>query len=200
MWKIFKDTPIEGEFYVDGEIYLRALGLFPNTGCTVLNLSIGGTEQSQTEALLFRRLRNRDIIVLAAMSNEYRERNPVEFPAAYPGVLAVGAISPDLRRASFSNTGPHIWLVAPGEDILSTVPMKASAYRTETGYASWDGTSMATPHVSGAVALYRAKNPGTTFDQVANALKRSAKRLPEMKKKKFTATLGHGVVYLPTLL
>jgi subtilisin family serine protease len=200
VWKIFGDTPTNGDFYVDGEMYLRALGLVPNTGCTVVNLSIGGTEKSQTEAHLFGRLRDRAIITIAAMGNEYEEGNPVEFPGAYEGVLAVGAISSDMRRASFSNTGKHIWVVAPGQGILSTVPMKASRYRTETKYASWDGTSMAAPHVSGAVALHRAKNPNTTFVQVANALKRSAKPLPEMKKKKFTTELGHGVVYLPALL
>jgi len=149
---------------------------------------------------LFRRLRDRNIVVVAAMGNEYEEGNPTGFPAAYQDVIAVGAISSELRRASFSNTGRHIWVVAPGVDILSTVPMKKSSYREETKYASWNGTSMATPHVTGAVALYRAKKPRATFDQVANALKRTAKKLPQMRRKSFTPELGHGLVYLPSLL
>jgi Subtilase family len=200
VWKIFDDKPTDGEFYVNGELYLRALGLLPDNGCTVVNLSIGGTQQSRTEALLFKRLRQRNIVPIAAMGNEHEEGNPMEFPGAYPDVLAVGAITSELRRASFSNTGRHIWVVAPGQGILSTVPVKASPFRPETGYASWSGTSMATPHVAGAVALYRAKNPDATFDQVANALKRSAKTLAQMKKREFTTELGHGLIYLPKLL
>jgi hypothetical protein len=200
VWKIFDDQPTQGDFYVNGELYLRALGLLPDSGCTVVNLSIGGTQQSQVEALLFRRLRARNIVVVAAMGNEYEEGNPIEFPAAYADVLAVGAISSELRRASFSNTGKHIWVVAPGQGILSTVPMKKSPYRGETGYAPWNGTSMATPHVAGAAALYRAKNASATFDQVANALKRTAKALPQMRNRKFTSEHGHGLVYLPSLL
>jgi Subtilase family len=200
VWKIFDDEPTAGDFYVNGELYLRALGLLPDTGCAVVNLSIGGTQQSRTETLLFQRLRERNIIAVAAMGNEYEEGNPKEFPAAYPDVLAVGAISSELRRASFSNTGKHIWVVGPGQGVVSTVPMKASPFRNETRYASWSGTSMATPHVAGAVALYCAKNPNATFDQVANALKRAAKTLAQMKNKKFTAELGHGLVYLPKFL
>jgi subtilisin family serine protease len=200
VWKIFDDRPTQGDFYVNGELYLRALGLVPDSGCTAVNLSIGGTQQSQAEALLFRRLHDRNIVTFGAMGNEYDQNDPIEFPAAYAGVLAVGAISSELRRAPFSNTGRHIWVVAPGQGILSTVPMKKSRYREETKYASWNGTSMATPHVTGAVALYRAKKPRTTFDQVATALKRTAKKLPAMKRKSFTPELGYGLVYLPSLL
>src|SRR6185503_997865 len=139
MWKIFDDTPVHGDFYVNGENYLRALALLVDEGCRVVNLSIGGTQQSQAEALLFRRLRQRNILPVAAMGNEFDEGNPVEFPAAYPGVIAVGAISSELRRASFSNTGAHIWLSAPGHTILSTVPMLPSPYRDEVRYAQWNG-------------------------------------------------------------
>src|SRR6185436_17998477 len=94
--------------------------------------------------------------------------NPIEFPGAYPGVIAVGAIGKTRRRASFSNTGAHISLVGPGIGIVSTLPMKASAARgaDETRYASWDGTSMATPHVTAVAALVVAANPTFTPAQV----------------------------------
>lgn len=200
VWKIFNDEPEYGDFYVNGELYLRALGLLPDAGCTIVNLSIGGTEKSRTEAILFRRLRDRNIIPIAAMGNEFEEGNPTEYPAAYPGVIAVGAISERLRRASFSNTGGHIWVVAPGHTIVSTVPLLASPYRAEKEYATWSGTSMATPHVAGAVALYRAKNPRATADQVERRLKQTAKKLAQMSGRNFTSALGHGLVYLPTLL
>jgi subtilisin family serine protease len=59
---------------------------------------------------------------------------------------------------------------------------------------------MATPHVAGAVALYRAKNPRATADQVERRLKQTAKKLAQMSGRNFTSALGHGLVYLPTLL
>jgi hypothetical protein len=200
VWKIFDDQPENGDFYVNGELYLRALGLLPDAGSTIVNLSIGGTGKSRTEQILFRRLRDRNIIPIAAMGNEYEQGNPTEYPAAYPGVIGVGAVSERLRRASFSNTGKHIWVVAPGGTIISTLPRLPSPYRPETQYATWSGTSMATPHVAGAVALYRAKHPNASADQVERRLKETAKKLDQMNKKKFTTALGHGLVYLPTLL
>ncbi len=200
IWKIFDDTPSHGDFYVNGENYLRALGLLADFGCKVVNLSIGGTQQSQAEALLFRRLRQRNILPIAAMGNEFDEGNPIEFPAAYPGVIGVGAVSSELRRASFSNTGAHIWLCAPGDNIVSTLPMLPSPFRDEFRYAPWSGTSMATPHVAAAAAMYWAKRPTATANQVEAALARGVKKLPQMKNAAFTRELGHGLLYLPKLL
>jgi subtilisin family serine protease len=151
-WKIFTDTPDpeDGDFYVDEVMYQRALNAVRSTGMKVLNLSIGSDGPSQTEKILIRRLVDADVTVVASMGNEFEEGNPIEFPGAYPGVIGVGAVGKTKRRASFSNTGSHISIVAPGKGILSTLPMKASASRhsDETKYASWDGTSMASPHVA----------------------------------------------------
>jgi subtilisin family serine protease len=99
-------------------------------------------------------------------------------PANHPGVIAVGAIADsdgmcgglgaltsygaDDTFASFSNDGDSVDLVAPGVNILST--FKGS------GYAVSSGTSMATPHVSGAAALYKAANPSASPSDVRTAL------------------------------
>jgi len=68
------------------------------------------------------------------------------------------------RRASFSNTGKHIKLVAPGVNILSTVPRMKASFADHPSYDSWPGTSMATPHVTGAAALLdtSTSNAGTS--------------------------------------
>jgi subtilisin family serine protease len=196
VWKIFPDKPTRGEFYVEGERYLRALNALRRSGARVVNLSIGGTAASETEALLFRRLAADGILPVAAMGNEFEEGNPVEYPAAYQGVLAVGAVDELGRRAAFSNTGRHIGLVAPGVNIVSTLPGKGSAYREETGYGVWDGTSMATPHVAAAAALVLAGHPKETASQARERLLRSATRLSGMGTKQRTTAYGAGLLNL----
>ena len=124
-WKVFDDpkgSSKEAEF--NFEFYSQALANALDSDVKVVNLSLGGEESSQAEAIVFRELRNAGVVVVAAMGNEFEEGNPKEFPAAYEGVLAVGAVDEVGRRASFSCTGPHIGLVAPGVNILSTVPMQ----------------------------------------------------------------------------
>ncbi len=195
VWKVFPDEPIRGEFFVDGERYFRALDAVRRSGARVLNLSLGGTERSQTEAILFRQLEARGVVVVSAMGNAYQDGNPTVYPAAYPGVLAVGAVAETLRRAVFSSTGRHIALSAPGTNVLSTVPERAAPpYRSEVGYAAWSGTSMATPHVSGTAALLVAGNPGWTAQRVKDRLRKTAARLPGMRGREWTPSYGSGLL------
>ncbi len=88
-------------------------------------------------------------ILLVAATGNYGNR--VYWPAAYTQTLAVAAVDRDDRQAIFSNAGPETDLAAPGVDILSTLP--GSRYGTR------DGTSMATPHVSGVAALVLSVRP-----------------------------------------
>ncbi len=203
-WKIFTDTPDpeDGEFYVDEVMYQRALNAARDNGMQVLNLSIGGDGPSTTERMLFRRLVDAGATVVAAMGNEYEEDNPIEFPGAYPGIIAVGAVGKTRRRAAFSNTGPHISLVAPGKGIVSTLPLKASAARhsDETKYGEWDGTSMATPHVAAVAALILAANPDFTPAQVRERLISSATKLSAMGNKAKTNEYGHGLLNVEAAL
>ncbi len=203
VWKIFGDTPeSDGEIYVDGDTYLRALGYAAASPARVVNLSIGGGDANSVEQSLFDLLRERGKVVVAAMGNEYEEGNPVEYPSAYRNVIGVGAVSVSLRRSSFSNTGDHIGLVAPGRHILSTLPMKRSAFREpdEVEYAFWDGTSMATPCVAGCLALAFAKKPKLAAADVAANLRKLVRKVPGMKGKAFTRQYGYGLVSIPRIL
>lgn len=201
-WKIFDDRPAsDGEFYVNMDRYLQALEeVRVSDDVWVVNLSLGGTASSRTEALLFRMLEEADKVVVAAMGNEHEEGNPTEYPAAYDSVLAIGSVNEALRRSRFSNTGDHIDVVAPGSNILSTLPTRTSDYLDETDYASWSGTSMATPHVAGAVALILAKHSDWSAERVKNRLRRTAARVPSMRAKGKSSAYGWGLINLKKAL
>lgn len=118
-------------------------------GAKVINLSIGGSAFNQAEQDAIADAINAGVVVVAAAGND--GINAVEFPANYSGVLAVSATDQNDQLASFSNFGDSIALAAPGSQILSTVPGST--------YENMNGTSMATPYVSGVVALVRSANP-----------------------------------------
>src|SRR5439155_22430778 len=107
---------------VDGVRYLQALRAVELAGVRALNLSLGGTASSNTETILFGRLQRAGVTVVAAMGNEFDQGNPTEYPAAYDGVVSVGAVGETRERAPFSNTGRHIDYVAPGANGFSTLP------------------------------------------------------------------------------
>ena len=152
------------------------------------NVSLGGDEASETERRAFRELVASRVVVAAAMGNEYEEGNPVEYPAAFAGVLGVGAIGETRRRAPFSNTGSHIDVVAPGVNVLSTTPLKLSPSEGRPEYDSWDGTPMATPHVAGLATLVFARYPNATAREVIRRITTRTQRVAGMQGKRFTST------------
>jgi subtilisin family serine protease len=173
-----KALPRDGEEF-DPPAYYRALR-YTIGRAQVLNLSLGGDRDPAENDIIADVIRA-GVVVIAAMGNEYEEGNPTEYPAAIADVCAVGATDDVDKRASFSNTGRHIDLVAPGVAILSTTP----TFRYDDGereFDSWDGTSMATPHVAAAAALILAKWPGLTPAQVIRKLTASADRVAGAKK------------------
>jgi len=140
-------------------------------GARVLNLSLGGSSDTQVERDAIAYAVANGAVVCAAMGNGGTMAGP-SFPGAYPDVVAVGAIDQADHRASFSQVGPHIDLAGPGVGILSTV--------WDNGYATYSGTSMATPHVAGVAALVLSINPQLTGPQAADILRQSARPLRDL--------------------
>jgi len=135
-------------------------------GARVINLSVGGAEDSQTLRAAIDYARDRGALVIAAAGNT---GGPVYYPAAYEPVLAVAATDSNDQRASFSNHGPQIDVAAPGQDIYSTWCHQNIYLKLCQGsyYFTKSGTSMAAPHVSGVAALVWSHWPALTADAVA---------------------------------
>jgi subtilisin family serine protease len=128
----------------------------------VVNLSLGGSPSTSMDAAVNRAV-SAGVVVVAAAGNDNADACGAS-PARVPAALTVGASTSADARASFSNYGPCVDLFAPGDRIVSDINTGDSAT------ATYSGTSMATPHVVGAVALYLQGAPAATPAQVSSAL------------------------------
>jgi serine protease len=175
-----------GTDYDIEQAVLYAAGL-PNDSNTVpprradvINLSLGGPDFSAAEQAVFQQVRNAGVVIVAAAGNDGSDTP--SYPAAYPGVISVGAVDISTKLAPYSNFGPSIDVVAPGGDALTDLNgdgypdgVLSTAATDESGsiqpvYRFEQGTSMATPHVAGVIALLRAANSNLTPQDVDNLL------------------------------
>jgi len=146
-------------------------------GARVISLSLGGQGGSQSLAEAVSYAQSHGAIIVASMGNNNSE-SP-NFPASYPGVIAVGAVNNrGLRAAPFScsgtggsNFGDHISFVAPGDKIISLDYNDTWMLAPAPGC----GTSDSVPYVSGLISLMFAVNPLLSYGQVYDALKAGAR-------------------------
>ena len=139
-------------------------------GARVINMSLGGPSDTMVERDAVAYAVAHGVVVCAAMGNG-GAAGPISFPAAYPNVVAVGAIDQADHRAGFSQVGPHIDVAAPGVNVLSTV--------WNNSFTTMSGTSMATPHVAGVAALILSIKPALTSAQCADILRQTADPLKD---------------------
>jgi thermitase len=128
-------------------------------GAKVINLSLGGPQESQILRSSIQAAVKAGVLVVAAAGNDGNTTQ--NYPAAYPEVLSVGATDENDAKTSFSQYGSWVRIAAPGAHILSTF---------KGAYKELDGTSMASPHVAGAAGLLRSLHPEWTAEQVASTL------------------------------
>jgi type VII secretion-associated serine protease mycosin len=155
-------------------------------GAQVINMSLGesgapGSTTADTDAAVRYAIAH-GVVLVASVGNSAESTNQTEYPAAYPGVIAVAATDRAGRRAGFST---HTWatsVAAPGVGV--------EAARVGGGYLIGDGTSPAAALVSGVCALVRSRFPALTPAQVRDVLERTAAG----QGGRYSEDLGWGVV------
>jgi serine protease AprX len=179
-------------------------------GCNVINLSLGLSHYEPMFEAVMRLVVGYDVVPVVAVGN--RRHGNLDSPAASPQVLGVGALERFKGRrteiAEFSGgaslilpsdtgaenitvTKPDV--VAPGTQVWSCVPPGPGTGGPHS-YAFMDGTSMATPHVTGAVALLMAAFPTAPAVDIIRVIRQSA-RHPDAARRPDNRW-GHGVVHL----
>ncbi len=135
-------------------------------GADIINLSLGGSLGPEQVALVqptFTQARAAGILVVAASGNS--GSSLIEYPAAFQGVVSVGAVDGSDGLADFSTFNRAVDITAPGVKTVSTVP---------GGYQRASGTSMASPHVAGGAALVWSAKPGLSVAELETVLRTSA--------------------------
>ena len=143
-------------------------------GADVINLSLGGSSQSNALDAAVAYAVQKGAVVMAAAGNSSCTVGggscSANYPAASPGATAVGSITSSHTCSSFTTRASYIALGAPGSNIVSTAPANLYA----TGYAAASGTSMATPNASAAAALVVGARPLASPTEIVAALRSTA--------------------------
>ena len=166
----------------EGEVsdLILALQWAVDNNIDVVNMSLGTHEISPALATAVSNASAAGLMMVAASGNtvtfpELLYGCPVTYPGAYPEVLSTTFTNPNDALTGYSCTGPEVDFGAPGDAIFSPVPIGTCMLCTPYGYAPESGTSMASPHLAGTVALLLSAGltdqgaPGL-FDDVKNRL------------------------------
>ncbi len=118
----------------------------------------GSTAESQAVASAL----SKGVVLVAPAGDEGTEADTTNYPAAYPGVISVGAFSQNFTKASFTSHKPYVTLTGPGVSVIAPTGV--------TGYATFSSTAAASAVVAGVAALIKAQFPTLTPAQVSSAL------------------------------
>jgi hypothetical protein len=171
-------NPVDAQFVGD---LTEALGYMATQNVGVVNMSLGTTRNHPPLEAAIAQLRAKGVTIVASAGN-FQESNPNApiYPASYNGVIAVANTQNNDTVAPSSSNGNWVDIAAPGTNILSTWDQRNSqgAFpNNDIGYNVISGTSMASPLVTGIVALMKAVRPDLSPDEVETILKGTARDL-----------------------
>jgi hypothetical protein len=164
--KILPLQAIDDDSYGNTLTVARAIYYAADRGVDVISISLGseGEDDYLREAIQY--AIDAGSVVVAASGND--GCNCMSYPANYPEVFAVGAHNSSNSPSSFSSFGNNLDILAPGEDMKTTVWTKTNQ---TSGYVSGvAGTSFATPYVSGLLSIARSHQPNATWGELTNSL------------------------------
>jgi membrane-anchored mycosin MYCP len=177
-------TSTGGVAMIDPAVLARGIWYAADHGAKVINLSLAGTGDDRLIRDAVAHAVQRDVLVVAAAGNGQQGDAPQRsYPAAYPGVLGVGAVDEAGLRLPGSQLGPHVDLVAPGGGVLAAT--------RAGGHQLWQGTSFAAPFVAATAALVRSAWPRLTAAEVAARILATATPAPGGRD---SAAYGAGLV------
>jgi len=170
----------EGLFF--GSDVTAAAEICRDAGARIINMSLGGSRGLSFENSVFDQLSDEGIISIAAAGNN--GDTSLSFPASYPSVVSVAAVDSNRNLATFSQRNNAVDVAAPGVQIQSLA--------TNNGLVLKSGTSMASPHVAGVVALMMSFNQTISRDSILTALEDTAIN-PDSQNGR-TDGFGNGIV------
>ena len=151
--------------------------LYAATRAKVINLSLGSTQSSTAMQTAVAEAISKNVLVVAAAGNRGCGLlgSPTEYPAAYPGVVGVGAVNQSIQKASFSSCGSWVDVAAPGQSIISTMIQNSVGLgcSASASYCTISGTSFSAPYVAAVGALAIARK-GWSQSTVASRLQSTA--------------------------
>lgn len=187
--------------YSTDQTMIKGIRWAVRNGAKVINISAGGVGDSAAFQRVIDWAFASGSLIVASVGNDGQDYGPINYPAGYWNVLGVaaqcGAITDAVDcptpygLARFSNRNASVDIVAPGVDIISSVPPRVRQGEVAPGYAVKEGTSMSAPFVSGVAALVFAANPGASPFQVLRQLKNTA---TDMGPRGRDAATGAGLI------
>ncbi|MBP9837251.1 MAG: S8 family serine peptidase [Proteobacteria bacterium] len=171
------DGTLSGE--VKGIDYIVNLKKNKGVNVVAINASFGGSDYSDVEFNAIKRARDAGILLIVAAGNDGSNNDQIaDYPSNYnsDNIVVVASVNRYGQLSDFSNYGrTNVELAAPGEDIYSTVP--------NSSYDTYSGTSMAAPHVTGAVALLASYQSNLNYSQLKDKIVSSTTPLSSLSNK-----------------
>ncbi|MFQ6148799.1 type VII secretion-associated serine protease mycosin [Streptomyces seoulensis] len=165
--------------------FSKAIRYATDSGARVINISMGQRLNSPELDAAVKYALSHGSLIFAGVGNEGAKGNPIEYPAATPGVIGVAAVGRDLRRTSESEFGPQVDMAAPGDQMVH-------ACGGGSGLCRSHGTSDSTALASASAALIWSKHPTWTNNQVLRVMLNTIGGPTDGAKR--NDSIGYGIV------